>query len=307
MKHLLATLLLGALALGGCGTDDDADGPQRDIALDTALGDSSSDDDRDADEDTGTPDTSSDADDPEDVADTGGADVATDAPADGSGGADDVVEDAPADGSGAMDGGSDGSGDASKECVTGVEVTDGATAPGDRGWVAPECVTCEGAGAPTWELLDFQPQSCGYEQIYGLDRFEGEVTVAFLWLATCSFCQSQLQKVEQLRLELRLQGITPHFVGVISTASDGRADFQEELTSRGAIPFFQSTTEVNAWTMMNGDKDDVYIYAPDGTLDTFLDDEDEAVLYNLSTDEGYAFVREAIVAAWYRAHPEDRP
>jgi hypothetical protein len=189
--------------------------------------------------------------------------------------------------------------------VTGVAVSDGADAPNDRGWVAPECVTCEGAQAPTWELLDFQPQSCGFGQIYGLDRFEGNVTVAILWLATCSFCHAQLLKIEQMRLELALQGITPTFVGIASSGSNENATQQQLLIDRGAIPFFQSTAEVNAWTMHDGDKDDLYIYAPDGTLDTFLDDDDESVLFNLSTDEGYAYVRNAIVAAWNRANPSD--
>ncbi|MFT4705623.1 MAG: hypothetical protein ACI81R_003334, partial [Bradymonadia bacterium] len=128
--------------------------------------------------------------------------------------------------------------------------------------------------------------------------------VSFLWLATCSFCQGQLLLVERMKLELEAEGITPYFIGIISTASEGREDFQTLLLDRGAIPFFQSTTDVNAWTLHDGDKDDVYIYGADGMLDTFLDDDAEGVLYNLSTDEGYAYVRAAIVAAWERAHGE---
>ena len=31
--------------------------------------------------------------------------------------------------------------------------------------------------APSWSLYDFQPESCGYKQAYGLDAFEGRVTV----------------------------------------------------------------------------------------------------------------------------------
>lgn len=37
-----------------------------------------------------------------------------------------------------------------------------------------------GSLPPAWALIDFQPQSCGYEAIYGLDAFEGRVTVVAL-------------------------------------------------------------------------------------------------------------------------------
>lgn len=163
----------------------------------------------------------------------------------------------------------------------------------------PDCVECPGTAAPTWELYDFQPQSCGYGEIYGLERFRGTVTVVVLWSATCSFCQAQLSKIEELRLELSLQGIEPHIVGVSLSTT---ADFQERLTERGSIPLFQDTAEVNAWAMHNGDKDDMYIYAPDGTLDRFIDDGSNDI--NLNTETGYAFVRDAIVDAWDRYQGE---
>ena len=67
--------------------------------------------------------------------------------------------------------------------------------------------SCPGAPAPTWQLHDFQPQSCGHDQIYGLDRFAGEVVVVFLWQATCSFCHSQLLKVERCHNPLDAFGL----------------------------------------------------------------------------------------------------
>ena len=164
----------------------------------------------------------------------------------------------------------------------------------------PSCVLCPGTAAPTRGFYDFQPQSCGYGEIYGLDRFRGTVTVVVLWSATCSFCQAQLSKIEEMRLELSLQGIEPHIVGVSLSTT---ADYQDRLTDRGSVPLFQDTAEVNAWDMHAGDKDDMYIYAPDGTLDRFIDDGTNDI--NLSTETGYAFVRDAITESWNRYHGGD--
>ena len=43
--------------------------------------------------------------------------------------------------------------------------------------------TCVGAPMPMWELFDFQPRSCGFEATYGLDIYEGHVTVVTLLAA----------------------------------------------------------------------------------------------------------------------------
>ena len=158
----------------------------------------------------------------------------------------------------------------------------------------PSCVLCPGTAAPTWELYDFQPQSCGYGEIYGLDRFRGTVTVVVLWSATCSFCQAQLSKIEEMRLELSLGDRAPYRRRL--AVDDGRLPGQAHVA--GSVPLFQDTAEVNAWDMHAGDKDDMYIYAPDGTLDRFIDDGTNDI--NLSTETGYAFVRDAITESWNR-------
>ena len=40
--------------------------------------------------------------------------------------------------------------------------------------------TDEGSDAPTYQLEDFQPQSCGHEAVYGLEPFKGKVVLAAL-------------------------------------------------------------------------------------------------------------------------------
>ena len=40
--------------------------------------------------------------------------------------------------------------------------------------------TDPGAQAPSWQLEDFQPKSVGYQDTYGMEAFEGKVTVVAL-------------------------------------------------------------------------------------------------------------------------------
>ena len=40
-----------------------------------------------------------------------------------------------------------------------------------------------GEAAPAWRLADFQPQSCGYEAVYGMEAFKGRATVVALLAA----------------------------------------------------------------------------------------------------------------------------
>ncbi len=58
----------------------------------------------------------------------------------------------------------------------------------DRSAVPPNCgrpaATCPGAPMPYWQLADFQPQSCGFEEVYSLDAFVGTRTVVALFAAS---------------------------------------------------------------------------------------------------------------------------
>ncbi len=51
-------------------------------------------------------------------------------------------------------------------------------APGGSGGSSAAAPHKVGAKAPTWQLADFQPQSAKVGQTYGLDTFQGTVTVA---------------------------------------------------------------------------------------------------------------------------------
>jgi hypothetical protein len=56
----------------------------------------------------------------------------------------------------------------------------GESVPADGGGLA-DVAPALGSLAPRWALRDFQPQSCGYEGVYGLEAFRGVVTVVAVW------------------------------------------------------------------------------------------------------------------------------
>jgi len=75
-------------------------------------------------------------------------------------------------------------GDAVAGDVAAAEVaqdTADAAAPDTVACTGPTCV---GAPFPTWQLVDFQPKSPGFQKSYGLSTFLGKVTVVGLYAAT---------------------------------------------------------------------------------------------------------------------------
>lgn len=180
--------------------------------------------------------------------------------------------------------------DASGETETGDEPCVGVTPLTDP--PAEPCAEC----APAWRLEDVQPRSCGFGQTYGLDSFEGHVTLVALLAGWCSYCQAQTLALEQLKLELALEGYDVEMVTINGTTANN-ADDQGELIDRCSFPIFQDLDEVGAWDLHGGGKDDMFIYAADGTLAQALPVEGELGT-NLSTDEGYANVKQALIEAF---------
>ena len=165
-----------------------------------------------------------------------------------------------------------------------------------------DCVTCIGANPPNFILRDLNPSSCGVGQYYGIEEFQGQVTLVVLLRSTCGYCQAQLTKLEQMRFELLAQGHVLWISVINEINTEGNL---EAFTTRSMSSILQDVAEVNAWAEMSditmvdsgdgtlvenrvgGDKDDIYIYNSEGTLARFLDDDDRDFSLNLSTDEGY--------------------
>lgn len=157
---------------------------------------------------------------------------------------------------------------------------------------AQECPTCIGSPLPDWAARDMNPLSCGYGHTYGLDAFEGDVQLVVLLSAGCSFCLSQMVYFEQLRFELEAAG---HAVDFSTVNLSSMATRVGNMTERASFAIFQDTDALGLWSAMGGRKDDIYLYR-DGTLVDFLPVGGERST-NLSTEEGYDNVRQAVLDA----------
>ncbi|MGB1700996.1 MAG: AhpC-related (seleno)protein, partial [Nannocystaceae bacterium] len=72
-------------------------------------------------------------------------------------------------------------------------------------------------------------------------------------------------------------------------------EYQAMLTARCSFSLFQGTEGNDLWAQQGGVKDSLYIYATDGTLADYLAPTGE-ISTNMSTEEGYANVKSAILA-----------
>lgn len=210
----------------------------------------------------------------------------TDPPADASG------EDTPTDVSDSGPADAEGSGDAPPDgpCIGApVDPGDDEVSAGDP----LDCPTCIDSPWPQWRLVDFQPQSCGYERIYGLEEFRGTVTFVALLSAGCGFCLSQTVYLEQMRLELEGEG---HDLDFALVNRHDQSERQSAMTERASFPMFQDIGEGDAWDRHGGHQDDFYVYGAGGALFDYLPAGAERS-NTLSTEEGYANVKNAILAA----------
>ena len=74
------------------------------------------------------------------------------------------------------------------------------------------------------------------------------------------------------------------------------AAMRADLTDACRFPVLQDTETVGLWALMGGGKDDLYVFDAEGRLTTYLPAKGETST-NLSTSEGYAAVKAAIVSA----------
>ncbi len=289
-RILTALLVASLMALtAACAVDSDVDGPARPGA-DVATGDGGTSDDVSPGDDTGE-DTGDDAadtagDDTADAAPDVPADIALDVPVDGSG-----------DGGGLIDAGPD-TADVGTDAIADVALDVPADGSGD---VAPPCdpstdPTCPGAAMPAYVLEDVQPESARFGETYGLDVFRGDVTVVAILASWCSFCQSQIQELEGMSVDLALSGYTVNFVAVNQT---GAEDTLQNFLDRCSFPILQDVAEVDAWGAHQARKDDIFIYAADGSLAEFIRVSGlPSDIRTLASEAGYDWMRGRIIAAF---------
>jgi len=163
---------------------------------------------------------------------------------------------------------------------------DGSTAP------TPNPAQVAGSARPTWQLVDFQPVSPRTGQTYGLEAFDGTVTVVALHSSWCGYCRSQAEKMEQLYYELDAAGTRVQMVSINSLDESAVAN-QANLTGVCTFPIFQDTAEAQVWASIGGTKDDFYIYRADGTLALYINH--RSTPYNLSVEADYNRFRDLLI------------
>lgn len=92
--------------------------------------------------------------------------------------------------------------------------------------------------------------------------------------------------------ELAAGGHEVYFV-VINAAN--AVDDQDALVRQCTIPLLQDTEAVGAWGQLGGEKDDFFVLDAHGNVATHLAVDGELAT-DLSSDEGYANVRDALLA-----------
>lgn len=151
---------------------------------------------------------------------------------------------------------------------------------------------------PDWKLEDVQPQSARFGETYGLDAFAGKTVFVSFLVGWCGYCRAQAVELEAIRVDPEFADVV--FVVVHGANANNDEDrlklltLDDQTTPRHNMLMFQDTEQVNAWGQHGGAKDDFYIYAPDGTLSSYLEGGTQT---NLATPEGRAFVRQALLDA----------
>ena len=100
-----------------------------------------------------------------------------------------------------------------------------------------------------------------------------------------------------MQYELQAMDVDVNFVIVNRTAPDPQI---EALTNRCNFPVFQDVQAVNAWGMMDGQKDDFYFYDREGILRAFTDATEDIALtsYDDPPEEptsGYTRIKQMVL------------
>ena len=154
-----------------------------------------------------------------------------------------------------------------------------------------------GAPWPDWELPDFQPKSPKFNKTYGLEHFRGRVTFVALLATWCSYCQSQIEKMEEMKKEFEARRVKVNIIAV--NIASGQTS-QIEFASRCSFPLFQDNEFENAFGRHEGRKDDYYIYNERGELFDYYAYQGKRES-DLTTTEGYANIKQAILDAAFKS------
>ena len=97
-----------------------------------------------------------------------------------------------------------------------------------------------------------------------------------------------------MRIELEIAGYDVLFVS-INVPDEPGIETQEKLIDRCAFPLLQDNPSLKIWERMGGGKDDFYVLDREGNIARYFDYGVSPLPLNLSTAEGYATIKGAII------------
>ena len=97
-----------------------------------------------------------------------------------------------------------------------------------------------------------------------------------------------------MRIELEIAGYDVLFVS-INVPDEPGIETQERLVDRCSFPLLQDNPSLNIWERMGGGKDDFYVLDRDGNVARYFDYGVSSLPLNLSTADGYATIKDAII------------
>ena len=98
-----------------------------------------------------------------------------------------------------------------------------------------------------------------------------------------------------MRQSLSVQGIDVGFVVINAFNAEAERGLLVDVTAYSLLQDTESPGSGVAWDALSGRKDDIFLFHSDGTLARSLPFDGE-LSTNLSTDEGYRNVRDAVLA-----------
>ena len=89
--------------------------------------------------------------------------------------------------------------------------------PACEGGAASQCVC---ADLPTWQLQDVNQNSERFMETFGLEAFEGKVTVVSMYKINCAFCAQQMGYLQVLKDQLASEGFDVAFATVLKNSGE---------------------------------------------------------------------------------------
>ena len=113
---------------------------------------------------------------------------------------------------------------------------------------------------PSVALEDVNPKSTFYQQKKDAAAFQGTVTVWYFVHASCPYCRSQYELLDEMSADLLAQNKDHQFLAVNAVGHEASV---AELAENGNAPILQDEADIDLWGLWQIDYRDVVVVNPD--------------------------------------------